>query len=401
MLNLWRRHLKRCPHAPLGRGFTKCSCPWWVDGDVHGQRVRQSLGTTNAARAARLAAELEKQLAGDSDYVPKPVADAVTAFILSCDVEPATLKKYDRIGRYLSDYLLAQRVQNIGDVLVEHIDQYKLTRKLMPLTWSKELQVLRQFFSFCLARKWVRENPAKAVKMPRDPKPREKRPYTTDEVSSILAACDNFGRGPYERARAKAIVLLLRKYALRLSDVATLSRDRIKGNQIFLHALKNGAAIWLPLYEDVRRALECVPVPHGADADCKYFFWTGKGSVHGHVNTIERTLQAVFRKSGVENAHAHRFRHTLATEILANGGSIETVASILGDDPATIERHYSKHSVARQKTIVDALASVHGPVTGTFVAREENDNISSAFSRFPLVLEVGVEPTCPVKDAGF
>jgi integrase len=42
----------------------------------------------------------------------------------------------------------------------------------------------------------------------------------------------------------------------------------------------------------------------------------------------------------VPRAHAHRFRHTLATEILENGGSIEDAAEVLGNSPNIIRKHY-------------------------------------------------------------
>ena len=55
-----------------------------------------------------------------------------------------------------------------------------------------------------------------------DPKPRPREPYTREEIIRILAATNAFGKGAYERLRAKAFVLLLRSYGLRISDMATL-----------------------------------------------------------------------------------------------------------------------------------------------------------------------------------
>jgi integrase len=192
---------------------------------------------------------------------------------------------------------------------------------------------------------------------------------------------------------------LMRFFGLRVSDVATLEIERIRGGQIFLHALKNGQAIWLPLsqFPEVRQALDCVPLPKGASPDCKYYFWSGSGSREGHIKTVDRTLQAVFRESGVENAHAHRFRHTLATEILVKGGTIEDAANILGDSPATIRKYYAKWSVAYQARTVEIMRRVHG----TSAAQTESQFGSPLFSADMMVPEVGVEPTRPVKGAGF
>ena len=57
----------------------------------------------------------------------------------------------------------------------------------------------------------------------------------------------------------------------------------------------------------------------------------------------------------MKNAHAHRFRHTLASELLAKGGSIEELAGILGDSSATISRYYAKWTEeyqSRQDTLI-------------------------------------------------
>ena len=43
-------------------------------------------------------------------------------------------------------------------------------------------------------------------------------------------------------------------------------------------------------------------------------------------------LKVVEEKSGVENIHPHRFRRTLATNLIHHGMPIQEVASILGHD---------------------------------------------------------------------
>jgi integrase len=79
-------------------------------------------------------------------------------------------------------------------------------------------------------------------------------------------------------------------------------------------------------------------------------------------------LSAVFKKSGVGHAHAHRFRHTLATEILSRGGSDQDAADVLGNSPAIIRRHYAKWNVQRQDRIKSLMQTVH---SGTFWAQKE------------------------------
>src|SRR5262245_16660353 len=88
--------------------------------------------------------------------------------------------------------------------------------KLARTTAQKELETLRQFFAFCFERRWATTNPAKSIKSAKNVKPEEVRLYTPDEVTRIISACDAIGRGPYERHRARAMVLLLNNTALRV-----------------------------------------------------------------------------------------------------------------------------------------------------------------------------------------
>ncbi len=53
---------------------------------------------------------------------------------------------------------------------------------------------------------------------------------------------------------------------------------------------------------------------------------------------------AVYAASGVQGACSHRFRHTMATEILELGGTFEEAADILGDSVAIVQKHYAKWS---------------------------------------------------------
>jgi len=80
------------------------------------------------------------------------------------------------------------------------------------------------------------------------------------------------------------------------------------------------------------------------------------------VGIAERTMSAVFAKARVRGAHAHRFRHTLATSILVNGGTIQDVADVLGISPAVAYRHYAKWTQDRQERITGVMLSVQAGV---------------------------------------
>jgi integrase len=112
----------------------------------------------------------------------------------------------------------------------------------------------------------------------------------------------------------------------------------------------------LPVHPELQAALDVLPVPRGGDAG--YFFWSGNGAGDSMVRAAERTLTAVFSASGVAHAHAHRFRHTLATELLENGWTCEDVAEVLGNSAAIVRKHYAKWSRGRQSRLTQMMESV-------------------------------------------
>ncbi|HEY1757082.1 MAG TPA: tyrosine-type recombinase/integrase [Bryobacteraceae bacterium] len=217
----------------------------------------------------------------------------------------------------------------------------------------------------------ITTNPARELKTLRSLKPNEVVPYTLQEEAQIVDACTRIGGSAYNRSgaryeqlRARAMVLLLRHTALRISDVSTFRKDAVSWDQaastwrIFLRTQKTGEPVFLPIPESLKLILDALPLPRNAPQDCPYYFWNGVTSRRAVVGIAERTLAAVFKKSGVKDAHAHRYRHTLATRLLEKEATFEQVADILGNSPAVVRKHYGKWAKGRQDNI-DRLMLAH------------------------------------------
>ncbi len=315
MLNLWRRHTPNCPHRAKGRDYCKCQCPIWTDGELNGKRYRRGLKVKDWQRAIRKLAILESP---ESTQL-KPVPEAVKAFAEHHNyLEASTLRKYKNILDHIEEFAEKASIGTIAEFTIERLDQFRYGRGLARTTSTKELQTLRQFFSFCLERKWIGENIAKKIRPPKNVKPEEVEPYSPKEVALIIGACLEIGRTSYERLRARAMILLLRYTGLRISDVATLARDRIRDGQILLHTQKTGGTVYLPIPDELAGALAIVPDPRGSGSAPEYFFWNGITSRRAVVGIAERTMAAVFKKSTVAKAHAHRFRHYAESRTMPN-----------------------------------------------------------------------------------
>ena len=162
--------------------FLHCKCVLGVDGGLNGKRYRRSLFTRNLEKAQRKLAQLQ-----NPDFrEPKPLKDAIIEFLkANSDLAHGTLRNQRRILVFLYKIATATKLITLEEFDVESIDLYRSKRPISALAWMKELAILRQFFEFCLRRKWIGSNPAREVKPPKL-KPKPKEPYTQDEVAASL-----------------------------------------------------------------------------------------------------------------------------------------------------------------------------------------------------------------------
>jgi hypothetical protein len=158
-------------------------------------------------------------------------------------------------GIGLRDFALARNASNLDDITFELLDQFRSGRTISQLTWSKEFPIIRQFFAHCMDRAWANENTARRLKVSRNAKPKAVDPYTPEELARIIAASSAIGRGSYERLRARAMTLVFRYTALRISDVAVLKKARVNLGEVFRRAEKNGKPVRLPVPADLQHTL--------------------------------------------------------------------------------------------------------------------------------------------------
>ena len=360
MLTIQRRHSQKCPNhnkAP-DRKETKCTCPLWASGTVDERRVRLSLKTRDLRRAARRLTELDDRISGKPR---KTVTDAIDAFHAQHEGKALeTKRKYKRILQVWSDFCGDSSITYLDQVNVETMDRYTLRRAKTGWAWVKEVELLTQFFEFCRDREWTAKNPARSLKRPRMIEANNIVPYAKQEIIAIIAACDRIGKTSYERRRARAMTLLMRFAGLRISDVVTLSRDHVRGNRLEKRAIKNKRVIRVELPDVVIEALEVLPHPQGAADNNRRYFSKDTANLRSLVKGAWRTMAAVFKQAGVKRAHPHRFRHTLASELLGKGGSLGEVAAILGDSAATISRYYAKWTPEYQIRQDVLIRKIHG-----------------------------------------
>lgn len=175
------------------------------------------------------------------------------------------------------------------------------------------------FFSWLSAEGLIGRNPCAAIKQIKYRK-EVKKPYSAAEMEKLRRACAN--------KRDLALLDFLYCTGCRVSEVARLNIDDIdfenmectvlgKGNKERTVYLSEVAAMNLGEYLASRK-------------DGNEALFTGKGTERLGKNGIEVLLKRLGKKAGVINVHPHRYRRTLATNLLDRGMNIQDVAVILG-----------------------------------------------------------------------
>lgn len=175
------------------------------------------------------------------------------------------------------------------------------------------------FFSWLSAEGLIGRNPCAAIKQIKYRK-KVKKPYSAAEMEKLRMACENI--------RDLALLDFLYCTGCRVSEVARLNIEDVdfermectvlgKGNKERTVYLSEVAAMHLKEYLSTRR-------------DAGEALFSGKGTERLGKNGIEVLLKRIGKRAGVVNVHPHRYRRTLATNLLDRGMNIQDVAAILG-----------------------------------------------------------------------
>jgi integrase/recombinase XerD len=336
-----------------------------VEGSLTGEQIRRSLETSDWTAATERVRSWEAQgfIREVSREKEITIAYAVSRFMADLcarNVSDASVRKFEvLLQQRLLEFSTQRGLTTLNQVTVDSMRDFRaswtispaapqnkqkdVVRPLGPLTTAKHLERLRQFFKFCVEAEWLVRNPATPVKAPKA-ESRVTLPFTEEELETILSEAQ-------KNSRLNAMVLLLRFSGLRIGDAVTLRRDRVRNGRLLLYTAKSGEPVHLPLPPQAVDALNNCPSRNN-----EYYFWTGDGEPDTATNNWRDDITRLCRRAGVAGGRPHRFRDTLATDLLSKGVPVESVSVILGHSDIRITlKHYAPWVRARQDALDAAV----------------------------------------------
>lgn len=343
-LTIYRRHRDGCVHAD-DRISKQCRCPIWFTGTLSGKPYRKTAKTRNWKAAEATLKRLER----GEEKPRKSLKDACALFISDCQARnyrPPTLNKMRFLAKTLQEFTGDVAV---GDIEAQTLVSFRAEWKDAPITQKKKLERLRSMFNWFHDHDIIAKNPARGLKCALE-HDTAVEPFSPEEQEKITDAAYRFAGTKLTSKQAPlhpntgTFARFLLMTGLRITDAAMLTKDRIRGGSVFLYATKNKKPVMLPLPPDLAHELYAIPGHQ--------LFRSPHGSTRGEtVSDYWRDqLNKVFKHLDIQG-HPHRFRHSLAVNMLNAGSSTEDVALVLGDSPMTVAKHYSAFVQARQERI--------------------------------------------------
>lgn len=232
-----------------------------------------------------------------------------------------TIEHYRYILKSLL-HTLNMKVENITENdLFCYLAKYKQEKQVSNVYLDGLRLVFSSFFTWLSNKGYIQKNPTSGLE-PIKIEKKIKKPYSDEELEKIRQACTS--------ERDRAIVEFLYSTGVRASELVALNRQDVdfygkslivygkggKEREVYLTAT---ACLHLKEYIDSR-----------TDENEALFVGIRKPNDRLSVAGLEKITKDLGKEAGVEHCHPHRFRRTMATNVLKKGAALEEVKVLLG-----------------------------------------------------------------------
>lgn len=346
-----------------------------VDYPVETDRLRGSLGTKSKEAGVRLKSRLENALAegpkSDIWHELKSVLprDTFSRFSVYSGVSsdhsptwsrlesifrthldqrvslgklsPNTRLRYLVLVGQFSAFIQQKGLGDLRKITKSVIEEFK-TFRLADISTKKtsrgggglvlDVAILHRVFAIGVEHELVTKNPVKMEGRPGANPQQGAEPFTPAELAKL-------------RQHAGAdldLLILLRWTGLRGSDLVDLRWSSVNWETLEIHrrTKKRGKHVVIPMQDELGESLKRLCAERKPELS-DHIALNPKTKRSMPRSVLYNRMVALGVRAGVTRVHPHRMRDTLAVDLLAKGASVYDVAKVLGDELASIERHYT------------------------------------------------------------
>jgi integrase len=290
------------------------------------------------------------------------------------ELAPASLTAYKGRATHFIEWLGDSADRPIAEIETRHITAYRdaLAARLSPNTANQGVKLLRVIYEDARRENHIAENPAKDCgSLKKDTSTTDRRPFTMDELRSVLAVADDEWR---------SMIFCGLYTGQRLADIArfTWANVDLSAGEIQLRTAKTRRMVRIPICSPLMTHLESLPSSDDPRAPLH-----PRAAALAAVNSssLSRQFGELVASVGLNDSkpcaadgekrtgHStrrtlsslsfHSLRHT-ATSLMKNAGvSPAVVQDIIGHDSAEMSAHYTHIESDAKRLALEALPDLH------------------------------------------
>lgn len=273
----------------------------------------------------------------------------------------ADYKKYDIMFDWWTFHIGTIKIRNLSAAIISKCKEQLKTETIHKgkdkfatrsnNTINKYLMCISAILTYAVKDlELIETNPcSKVSKMPK-PKGRT-RFLSVEEISTFLKACKDHSFMIY------IFALISLATGARYSEVLHLNIENIdfQNSQVYYLNTKNKEHRGVPISNEILLLLKKYLIENKITSGCLF----RPKRDDGKYPYIKGELEQIIKQIGLEDFHIHDLRHTTASYIAMNGGSLLDIAEILGHKSLVMARRYShltkKHTAAVLNKVTDKI----------------------------------------------
>ncbi|RZD15586.1 MAG: site-specific integrase [Candidatus Acididesulfobacter guangdongensis] len=316
---------------------------YWTEFEVDNKRYQMSTKTKDKKLAQEIAAALQADTIRNKFNIPqkykveKRFKEAWEEYVKSLNVAKSTLKS--NLSR--SKHFIFFYEKNIKDITQLDLKNYQLKRKkeilAMPKNLEKreqdisfkeinhELQILRNFFSFCILNGYLDKNPAAGIKKLNELS--RLKTLSDSDIDKLIAGATN--------KLTRDLITFLIYTGCRKGEALNLKWDDVdmQNDVIAIKGTKTKYDRYIPISKPLKELLSRIEKVQ----DVLYVFNRNGAKL----TDFKRSFHTACKNAGLKDMHIHDLRHVFASKMVMNGTSLFITGELLGHRTTQMTKRYS------------------------------------------------------------
>jgi len=318
---------------------------WYIDYYIKGRRKRKKIGSSKKL-AMQVLNDVQLKIAkgeylGVYEEKKIPFEDYAKQYLAFSKTNKAwTTYKRDRIN--IAHLISFFKDKYIFEITSQMIEKYKGARleKVGPAAVNRELACLKHMFTKAIEWGCVKANPARGVKLLKEP-PGRLRYLNPEEIEKLIYACAD---------HIKPIVITALNTGMRKSEILNLKWKEVdlKNRKIIVINAKNNESRVIPINQTLyQELLTLSQKPNG-----EYVFSDRNGRAYGD---IKKGFSAALNRTGIKDFRFHDLRHTFGSHLVMQGVDLKTVQQVMGHKDIKMTMRYSHLSPEHVQEAMERL----------------------------------------------